>query len=174
MSIWTSHPDSVGLSTAYASYFINYLCLGTAPLIFSWLSDLIPQDPEARSLVVGVAVAGYYAVSAWSQVLVWPASQAPYYDYGWQSCIALWVLIMGMTASLRYIDVKYLRPKREAFARKLHGEAVEGMAAKGDDDGEGESALAAAKARALQKEVQLEGEEGDVRRVQSEESGKAV
>jgi hypothetical protein len=80
MSIRTSHPQSVGLSTTYASYFINYLCLGTAPLIFSWLSDLIPQDSEARSLILGVAVAGYCAVSAWSQVLVWPASQAPYYE----------------------------------------------------------------------------------------------
>jgi hypothetical protein len=38
----------------------------------------IPQDPEARSLIVGVAVAGYYAISSWSQVLVWPATQAPY------------------------------------------------------------------------------------------------
>jgi hypothetical protein len=38
----------------------------------------MPQDPEARSLVVGVAIAGYYAVAAWSQVLVWPTVQAPY------------------------------------------------------------------------------------------------
>lgn len=37
-----------------------------------------PQEPEERSLTVGVAIAGYYAVSAWSQVLVWPAKQAPY------------------------------------------------------------------------------------------------
>lgn len=78
MSIWTSHPTSVALGAAYASYFINYMALGTAPLIFAWLSDLIPQDPEARSLIVGVAVASYYAISAWSQVLVWPAKQAPF------------------------------------------------------------------------------------------------
>ena len=64
MSIWTSHPNSTPLSAAYASYFINYVALGTAPLIFAWLSDLIPQDPEARSLIVGVAVASYYAISA--------------------------------------------------------------------------------------------------------------
>jgi hypothetical protein len=40
MSIWTSHPDQVSLSAAYASYFINYMVLGTAPLIFSWLADM--------------------------------------------------------------------------------------------------------------------------------------
>ncbi|KAK4499541.1 hypothetical protein PRZ48_010057 [Zasmidium cellare] len=125
MSIWTSHPSSVAISAAYASYFINYLALGTAPLIFAWLSDLIPQDPEARSLIVGVSVAFYYAISAWSQVLVWPASQAPYYKYGWQSCIAIWVLCITMTCVLRFIDVRYLLPKRLAFAAGLEsGEIV--------------------------------------------------
>lgn len=40
MSVWTRHPDTVSLSAAYASYFVNYMVLGTAPLIFSWLADL--------------------------------------------------------------------------------------------------------------------------------------
>jgi len=40
MSIWTTHPLSIALSAVYASYFICYLALGTAPLIFAWLSDL--------------------------------------------------------------------------------------------------------------------------------------
>jgi MFS family permease len=124
-SIWTSHPKSTPLSAAYAGYFINYICLGTAPLIFAWLSDLIPQDPEARSLIVGVAVASYYAVSAWSQVLIWPASQAPYYKYGWETCIAIWILCIFMTCILRFVDVRYLRPKREAFAEALIAGEIE-------------------------------------------------
>lgn len=40
MSIWTSHPTSTPISAAYASYFISYIALGTAPLIFAWLSEL--------------------------------------------------------------------------------------------------------------------------------------
>ncbi|KAH6887731.1 putative allantoate permease [Thelonectria olida] len=124
MSIWTSHPDSVDLSAAYASYFIAFTCLGTAPLIFSWLSDLIPQDPEARALIVGVSVASYYAISSWSQVLTWPASQAPYYKYGWQSALALLVLMVIMTCILRFIDLRYLLPKRIAFCETLHGHVV--------------------------------------------------
>lgn len=124
MSIWTTHPASVALSAAYASYFISYICLGTAPLIFAWLSDLIPQDPEVRSLVVGVAVAGYYAISSWSQVLVWPASQAPFYKYGWQSALALLVLVIIMTSLLRFIDVRYLLPKREEFRAVLEEDIV--------------------------------------------------
>lgn len=40
MCIWTAQPDSTPLASAYASYFMLYLSLGTAPLIMSWLSDL--------------------------------------------------------------------------------------------------------------------------------------
>ncbi|KAH8896357.1 major facilitator superfamily transporter [Thozetella sp. PMI_491] len=115
MTVWTSHPKSVPLATAYAGYFLAYVCLGTAPLIFAWLSDLLPQDPEARTLTTGVAVAMYYAVSAWSQVLVWPAVEAPYYRYGWQSSMALWILVIILTCVLRYVDLKFLLPKRNAF-----------------------------------------------------------
>ncbi|EEH19278.2 hypothetical protein PABG_01597 [Paracoccidioides brasiliensis Pb03] len=120
MSIWTSHPTKIAVSAAYASYFISCICLGTAPLIFSWLSDITPQDPEARSLIVGVSVAGYYSISAWSQVLVWPASQMPHYKYGWQSSIALLVLVITMTCVLRVIDVRYLLPQRVAFRATLN------------------------------------------------------
>ncbi|KAI1080857.1 major facilitator superfamily transporter [Whalleya microplaca] len=115
MSIWTSHPDTTSIATAYASYFISYLCLGTSPLIMSWLSDLLPQDPESRTLIVGISVSGFYAVSAWSQVLIWPAVEAPYYKHAWQSCIAMWILVIVVTCSLQYIDIKWLLPKREEF-----------------------------------------------------------
>lgn len=40
MSIWTLHPSKLPISAAYASYFISYMTLGTAPLIFAWVSDL--------------------------------------------------------------------------------------------------------------------------------------
>jgi hypothetical protein len=82
---------------------------------------------------LGYAIAGYYAIGAWSQVLVWPASQAPYCErrepglkftfrkrmrelklivfadkYAWQVSIALWILVIIMTSVLRYVDVRYL------------------------------------------------------------------
>lgn len=82
MSVWSAHPTTTPIGTAYASYFITFTAMGTAPLIFAWLADLLPQDPEARTLIVGVSIAGYYAISAWSQVLVWPATQAPYCKSG--------------------------------------------------------------------------------------------
>ncbi|KAL3301351.1 major facilitator superfamily transporter [Colletotrichum asianum] len=119
MSVWSAHPTTTPIGTAYASYFITFTAMGTAPLIFAWLADLLPQDPEARTLIVGVSIAGYYAISAWSQVLVWPATQAPYYKYAWQSSVAIGVLVIIMTCVLRYIDVKYLLPKREAYRNTI-------------------------------------------------------
>jgi MFS family permease len=104
MSVWTRNPDTTPLWTAYASYFLSYVCLGTAPLIMSWLSDLLPQDPEARTLILGYAIAGTYAVLAWSQVVIWPASQAPYYRYAWQISVVLWVLVIVMTLILEFLD----------------------------------------------------------------------
>lgn len=108
MSVWTRHPQSTPIAAAYASYFISYICAGTAPLIIAWLSDLVPQDAEARTLIVGYAIALVYAFLAWSQVLIWPASEAPYYRFAWQVSIAMWVLFMAMVVYLRIVDVKYL------------------------------------------------------------------
>ena len=135
MSIWTRHPDTTPVSAAYASYFISHLSLGTAPLIFSWLSELIPQDPEARSLIVGMSVAGYYAFSAWSNILIWPAKEAPYYRHGWQAALGLWILVIVMTCILRFVDVKWLMPRREAFKEALQeARAQEGVVVDGVDN----------------------------------------
>lgn len=41
MSVWTSHPKSVPLSAAYASYFISYTTLGTLMARFSYYFNLI-------------------------------------------------------------------------------------------------------------------------------------
>ncbi|KAK5658060.1 hypothetical protein OQA88_2616 [Cercophora sp. LCS_1] len=97
MSKWTSDAEGTPLYAAYASYLMTYLSLGTAPLVMSWLSDLLPQDSEARTLIVGYSIAGVYAVLSWSQVLIWPASQAPFYHYAWQLSIVFWILVIIMT-----------------------------------------------------------------------------
>ncbi|KAK4198749.1 putative transporter [Triangularia verruculosa] len=109
MSVWTSHPDTTPLSSAYASYLMTYLSLGTAPLVMSWLSELLPQDSEARTLIIGYSIAGVYAVLSWSQVLIWPASQAPYYAYAWQLSVFFWILVIAMCVGLRVAEKKLSR-----------------------------------------------------------------
>lgn len=94
MSIWTSDPINTPISAAYTGYFMTYLSLGTAPLVMAWLADQLPRDSEARTLIVGYSIAGVYATLSWSQVLIWPASQAPLYKYAWQLSIAFWLLVI--------------------------------------------------------------------------------
>ncbi|KHN94025.1 Major facilitator superfamily domain, general substrate transporter [Metarhizium album ARSEF 1941] len=131
LSLWTTNPDGTPLPAAYAAYFMSHVPLGTAPLIWAWLSDLAPQEPEERSLTVGAAIAGYYSISAWSQVLVWPASRAPYYKYSWQSSIAVCALVVVLAVCLRVVDAKHLRcgprlPLAVAAAANSWGQTEEG------------------------------------------------
>lgn len=114
LSVW-----NVPLGAKYFSYFATYLSLATAPPIFSWMSDLCPYDAEQRAFIVGAAITMYYAVGAWSNVLIWPANQVPHYHAAWQTSIALWVLVIILLCTLRYIEIKYIRPKNRRIAEEI-------------------------------------------------------
>jgi hypothetical protein len=97
---------------------------------------------------------------------VWPATQAPYCKssipmltllrtltrtidkYGWQSSIAIWIVVLTMTCVLRFIDVRYLRPKREAFDAAEYNEGhpavIEGVGKVADRGSEDSKADAVA------------------------------
>ena len=97
---------------------------------------------------------------------MWPATQAPYCKsfvptltllrtltqttdkYGWQSSIAIWILVLTMTCILRFIDVRYLRPKREAFDAAAYNEGhpavIEGVGKVADRSSEDSKADAVA------------------------------
>ncbi|KAL2205262.1 major facilitator superfamily transporter [Sarocladium strictum] len=113
MSVWTSMPDQVSDKVAYAGYFMNYVILGTAPLLFSWLADILPHDTEARALIVGLSIAVDYSIQAWSNKLLWSAKEAPYYKYGWKVCAALMVLATCAVFVLRICDKTIFRKQRE-------------------------------------------------------------
>jgi len=34
-----------------------------SPMIWSWMSDMLPRDAEQRSMIIGVCIAFYYATS---------------------------------------------------------------------------------------------------------------
>ncbi|KAJ9101218.1 hypothetical protein QFC21_003437 [Naganishia friedmannii] len=106
LSVW-----NVSDGAKYFSFFISFTVLATAPPIFSWLSDLCPHDAEQRAFILGWAIALYYAVSSWSQVLIWPAKEAPHYKAGWKVSIGLWILVIMLLCFLRYMELKVLRPR---------------------------------------------------------------
>lgn len=109
---------------------------------------------------MGTTIAAYYAVSAWSQVLIWPAKQVPHYKYGWkvtlfpfeakseskrstdgflpslysQVSIGLFVALLIGLFTLRIIDLRYIRPQNYRIAQeKKFREADEAREAEGLD-----------------------------------------
>nr|XP_018266752.1 uncharacterized protein I303_00728 [Kwoniella dejecticola CBS 10117]OBR88910.1 hypothetical protein I303_00728 [Kwoniella dejecticola CBS 10117] len=129
MSIWNVS-SGISRGGVYFSYFVCFLTLATAPCIWAWLSDLNPFDAEQRAFTLGFAIAFYYACGAWSSPLIWPAKTAPVFKYGWPVQVALWCLVIIMVLTLRYVEVKHIRPKnrriieeKEEAARAAQREA---------------------------------------------------
>lgn len=96
--------------------FATYLSLATAPPLFAWMSDMSPHDAEQRAFTIGFSIAMYYAISSWSNVLIWPASQVPHYRVAWQTSIALWIAVILGLVVLRYVEKKYIRPRNQRIA----------------------------------------------------------
>jgi len=120
LAVW-----NVPLGAKYFAWFATYLSLATAPPIFAWMSDLSPHDAEQRAFVLGFSIAFYYAVGAWSNVLIWPASQVPHYRVAWQCSIALWALVIVLLCALRYTELKFIRPRNRRIAEENYDEAAD-------------------------------------------------
>jgi hypothetical protein len=110
-----------------------YVLQTASPLVWAWMSDMLPRDPEQRSMIIGVCIAFYYATSklhrsyprptlpgdkcgisltipdAWANPLIYPASEAPHYKRGWFAVLALLIFSTLTIISLRIYDVKVAR-----------------------------------------------------------------
>ena len=111
--------------------FACFLSLATAPPIFAWMSDLSPHDAEQRAFIIGFSIAFYCAVGecphrlslitgAWSNVLIWPASQVPHYRVAWQCSIALWCLVIIELGLLPYTEIRWIRPGNMRIAAERY------------------------------------------------------
>lgn len=109
---------NVPIGAKYFSFFATFLSLATAPPLFAWLSDLSPHDAEQRAFILGWSIAFYYAVGAWSNVLIWPADEAPHYKAGWKVSIGLWILAAILLCTLRYIELRFIRPRNQRIAEE--------------------------------------------------------
>ena len=77
-----------------------------------------PHDAEQRAFILGFSIAFYYAVGAWSNILIWPTTEVPHYHHAWQTCIALWCVVILELCALRYLEIKYIRPRNIAIAEE--------------------------------------------------------
>jgi len=79
------------------------------PPLWAWISDMLPTDAEQRALMLAMCITGYYAINAWSNILIFPAKQAPHYTHGWPVCLALWITCGIVICLLHIWDVKHIR-----------------------------------------------------------------
>lgn len=99
--------------------FILYICQSHGPPLWAWVSDMLPMDAEQRALTISFAITMYYAINSWSNVLIFPASQAPHYKHGWPVCLALWIASAMVIVALRVYDVKIIRPRNYRRVQQL-------------------------------------------------------
>lgn len=50
-----------------------------------------------------------FDAASWSQVYIWPAREAPHYKAGWKVSIGLWILVIILLCTLRFMELKVLR-----------------------------------------------------------------
>ncbi|GMK56362.1 hypothetical protein CspeluHIS016_0302020 [Cutaneotrichosporon spelunceum] len=113
MTVW-----DVPRSAKYYAYFILYMLQSHGPPLWAWLSDMLPVDAEQRALTLGVCITAYYAINAWSNILIFPTKQAPHYKYGWPVCLALYITSGLVIVALHIYDIKVVRPRNFALAEE--------------------------------------------------------
>ncbi|CRK14019.1 hypothetical protein BN1708_011022, partial [Verticillium longisporum] len=69
---------NVPLDATNASSFIANTCLAGGNIFMAWLAELLPHEPEVRSLIIGASITAVYAAAAGVMILVWPACKAQY------------------------------------------------------------------------------------------------
>ncbi|KAK1764924.1 major facilitator superfamily domain-containing protein [Phialemonium atrogriseum] len=132
LTIWHV-PENV----RYFAWFATYLTMSLPGVILAWLSDLTPHDAEARSFCIGFGIAFFYAVGAWSNILVWPASTAPRFPTAWPTTIGLIVMAICLLLFFRYVELKWIRPQNTRIAEeKAREEAhAQALGARGMEEG---------------------------------------
>jgi hypothetical protein len=54
-----------------------YVLQTASPLVWAWMSDMLPRDPEQRSMIIGVCIAFYYATSKLHRSYPHPSPHPP-------------------------------------------------------------------------------------------------
>ncbi|KAA8911278.1 MFS general substrate transporter [Sphaerosporella brunnea] len=79
LSIWPR-----GFAAQMLAFQLLFLSNAGGPIVLAWLADVMRKQPEERTLMVAVMVTVVYAVDCWANLLLWPASEAPRYRFGYQ------------------------------------------------------------------------------------------
>ncbi|KAH8660014.1 putative allantoate permease [Xylariales sp. PMI_506] len=83
-----------------------------SPLSMTWASIVLANDAEERAVVTASMNAIGQAMTAWSQLLQWPAVQAPRFKGGFISALVTTILQFGSIALIALLSSQELRKRR--------------------------------------------------------------
>jgi ACS family pantothenate transporter-like MFS transporter len=93
--------------------FVGYIFITTGlpaqSLTMTWLSEVCQGNATLRGLIVSIGNTFIYAINAWALVLLFPATDAPHYKYGYQVCagmigvgvVSVFVILFAIWADLK-------------------------------------------------------------------------
>ncbi|CAG9955852.1 unnamed protein product [Clonostachys rosea f. rosea IK726] len=83
----------------FTGYILITAGLPAQSITIAWLNEVCQGNGALRGLIVSIGNTMVYAINAWALVLLFPAVDAPHYDYGYQVCagmIGLAIVTVGV------------------------------------------------------------------------------
>ncbi|CAM1502482.1 Fc.00g044660.m01.CDS01 [Cosmosporella sp. VM-42] len=104
-SVLAGWPDS--RSTIMGFYFLTFATAAWGYALLAWVAEILRKEPEARSIIVGVAVTLVYVGHATIPLRAWRVSDAPTYPIGFPLAAAFSVGSILTILGLRFYIRKY-------------------------------------------------------------------
>ncbi|VUC35961.1 unnamed protein product [Clonostachys rosea] len=73
----------------FTGYILITAGLPAQSITIAWLNEVCQGNGALRGLIVSFGKTLVYAINAWALVLLFPAVDAPHYDYGYQVCAGM-------------------------------------------------------------------------------------
>lgn len=97
-AVLAAWPDSH--ATIMAFYFLTFTTAAWGYALLAWLADILCKEPEARSVIVGLAVTLVYVGHATIPLAAWRVSDSPRYPVGFPLaaafCVGSVLAMLGM------------------------------------------------------------------------------
>ncbi|WVQ74578.1 hypothetical protein IAR50_004179 [Cryptococcus sp. DSM 104548] len=129
LSVW-----DVGFSGQFAGYMLIYCAVGAGALCLTWFSEICSADAEVRTIIIGLANGVGYAWISGFPFLMYPASEAPHYNYGYKigagfyaitivGCILMAILLRRYGMPYQNVSTKLLAKNGEDVGQRSSEEA---------------------------------------------------
>ncbi len=113
LAAWpASHPAVV------AFYFLTFATAAWGYALLAWLAHILRKEPEARSVIVGLAVTLVYVGHATIPLAAWRVSDSPRYPVGFPLAAAFCAGSIASILGMRYYVLRYPEILDHGFRRE--------------------------------------------------------